>query len=170
VGKPQIDILPRRYETWTFTDADLPEGEGVYLQPVDADEIDDEQRARLHEALRESIEQMRSGEILAAAEGCRSTGVPRRQSRVRGYDRREMACDTTDAARDAQIAAARRMSPSQKGQMAAEMSEEARRIAIEGERRRHPELTEAEARQIVLRRIWGPELAARVPLVGQRSR
>jgi hypothetical protein len=63
------------------------------------------------------------------------------------------------------------MSPSQKGQLAAEMSEEARRIAIQGERRRHPELTEAEARQNVLRRIWGPELAARAPfLVGPRSR
>ncbi|HEX3343437.1 MAG TPA: hypothetical protein VHS09_02640 [Polyangiaceae bacterium] len=50
------------------------------------------------------------------------------------------------------------------------MSEDARRIAIDGERRRHPELTEAEARQIVLRRMWGPELAARVPVVSPRPR
>ena len=52
---------------------DLPEGEVVYLQPVDADELDDEERAQLHEALRESVEQMRSGQTLDAAEalaGC----------------------------------------------------------------------------------------------------
>ena len=47
---------------------DLPEGEVVYLQPVDADELDDEERGRLHEALRESIEQMKSGQTLDAAE------------------------------------------------------------------------------------------------------
>jgi hypothetical protein len=47
---------------------DLPEGEVVYLQPVEADELDDDERARLHEALRESIEQMRSGQTLDAAE------------------------------------------------------------------------------------------------------
>ena len=47
---------------------DLPEGEVVYLQPVDTDELDDEERGRLHEALRESIEQMKSGQTLDAAE------------------------------------------------------------------------------------------------------
>jgi hypothetical protein len=47
---------------------DLPEGEVVYLQPVDADELDDEERGRLHEALRESIKQMKSGQTLDAAE------------------------------------------------------------------------------------------------------
>ncbi len=47
---------------------DLPEGEVVYLQPVDSDELDDEERGRLHEALRESIEQMKSGQTLDAAE------------------------------------------------------------------------------------------------------
>jgi len=81
-----------------------------------------------------------------------------------------MARDTAEAAREAVIDATRRMSPSQRVQRAVEMSEDARRISIEGERRRHPELTEAEARQIVLRRIWGAELAAHVPPVGHRSR
>jgi hypothetical protein len=47
---------------------DLPEGEVVYLQPVDSDELDDEERGRLHEALRESIKQMKSGQTLDAAE------------------------------------------------------------------------------------------------------
>jgi hypothetical protein len=82
----------------------------------------------------------------------------------------EVASDTTDAARNAQVEAARRMTPSQRFQRAAEMSEDARQIAIDGERRRHPDLTEAEARQIVFRRMWGPELAARVPVVGPRAR
>jgi hypothetical protein len=70
--------------------------------------------------------------------------------------------DTSDAAFQAQVAAARRLGMAGRFRMAAQMSEDARRIAIEGERRRHPELTEEEARRIVLARIWGPELAARV--------
>ena len=47
---------------------DLPEGDVVYLQPVDADELDDDERARLHEALREGIDQMKAGLTLDAAE------------------------------------------------------------------------------------------------------
>ncbi len=47
---------------------DLPEGEVVYLQPVDADELDDAERARLHAALAETIEQMKSGRTLDAAQ------------------------------------------------------------------------------------------------------
>jgi hypothetical protein len=57
------------------------------------------------------------------------------------------------------------MTPAQRFERAAEMSEDARQIAIDGERRRHPELSEAAARQIVFRRMWGPGLAARVPVV-----
>jgi len=80
-----------------------------------------------------------------------------------------MPRDTSDAAREAQIAAARRLTPSERMERAAQMSEDARRIAIEGECRRHPGLTEEEARQAVLRRIWGAALAARVPVVARRS-
>ncbi len=76
-----------------------------------------------------------------------------------------MPFDTEDGARHAQVAAVRRLGPSGRLSLAAEMSEDARRISIEGERRRHPELTEAEARRAVFRRQWGAELAARVPLV-----
>lgn len=75
-----------------------------------------------------------------------------------------MALDTEIAAHDAQVGAVRRLGPSGRLRLAAEMSEDARRISIEGERRRHPELTEAEARTAVLRRIWGSELADRVPV------
>jgi hypothetical protein len=53
---------------------DLPEGEVVELVPVEAhlddgtDDLDDEERARLHESLKESIEQVRNGETIDAAE------------------------------------------------------------------------------------------------------
>jgi len=73
-----------------------------------------------------------------------------------------MALDTEDAARDEQLAVIRRLGPSERVRLAAEMSEEIRRISVDGERRRHPDLTETEARWAVLRRTWGAELAARV--------
>ena len=50
---------------------DLPEGEVVYLQPVDAvldDEFDDEERAQLRGALDEGIEQMKAGQTIDVAE------------------------------------------------------------------------------------------------------
>ncbi len=72
--------------------------------------------------------------------------------------------DTDDKARAAQIAALRRLGPSGRVRLAAEMSEDARRIAFEGEERRHPELSAAEARRAVLGRMWGADLAARVPM------
>jgi hypothetical protein len=68
--------------------------------------------------------------------------------------------DTAEGARLAQVEAIRRLSPSERVRLAAELSEDVRRIAIEGERRRHPELTEREARDVVLRRIWGAEICA----------
>lgn len=70
--------------------------------------------------------------------------------------------DTDDKARAVQLAVLRRLGPSERGRIAAEMSEDVRRIAIEGELRRHPELSAAEARQAVLDRLWGAELAAAV--------
>lgn len=65
-----------------------------------------------------------------------------------------MSRDTTPSADAAQIAVLRRLGPSERVRIAAEMSEDARRIAIDAERRRHPELTAEEARWIVLRRMW----------------
>jgi hypothetical protein len=47
---------------------DLPEGEVVYLQPVAADEMSDEERDALHDSIRESIEQMNRGELIDAEE------------------------------------------------------------------------------------------------------
>jgi hypothetical protein len=56
--------------------------------------------------------------------------------------------------------------PSERVRLAAEMSEEVRRIAFEAEQRRHPERSAAEARQAVLDRIWGEDLA----LAARRAR
>jgi len=47
---------------------DLPEGEVVYLQPVDADDTSDEEREALHASIRESIEQMNRDELIDADE------------------------------------------------------------------------------------------------------
>jgi hypothetical protein len=50
---------------------DLPEGEVVYLQPVDAvldEEFDAEERAQLREALDEGIEQMKAGDTIDVAD------------------------------------------------------------------------------------------------------
>jgi hypothetical protein len=53
---------------------DLPEGEVVELVPIgahlddDTDDLDDGERARLHESLRESIEQMKNGEVIDGTE------------------------------------------------------------------------------------------------------
>jgi hypothetical protein len=52
---------------------DLPEGEEVALVPLDevlvsgGDDLDDEERERLHESLRESIRQMNDGQTMDAA-------------------------------------------------------------------------------------------------------
>ena len=52
---------------------DLPEGEEVDLVPLDevlasgGDYMDDEERERLHESLRESIRQMKVGQTVDAA-------------------------------------------------------------------------------------------------------
>jgi hypothetical protein len=47
---------------------DLPEGEVVYLQPVEADDMSDEERHALHESIRESIDQMNRGQLIDADE------------------------------------------------------------------------------------------------------
>ena len=47
---------------------DLPEGEVVYLQPVDADDMSDEERDALHDSIRESLEQMKNGQLIDADE------------------------------------------------------------------------------------------------------
>ena len=70
--------------------------------------------------------------------------------------------DTDDKALAVQLAVLRRLGPSERVRLAAEMSEDVRRIAFEAEQRRHPELSAVEARQAVLDRIWGADIAAAV--------
>jgi hypothetical protein len=81
-----------------------------------------------------------------------------------------MPLDTEPHSLEVQLAALYRLGTTGRVRLAAEMSEDARRISVDGERRRHPELTAAEARLAVLRRLWGPRLAARVPDVAARGR
>jgi hypothetical protein len=47
---------------------DLPEGSEVELYLVDDGEFDPEERARLHESLEESVEQMKAGKLIDADE------------------------------------------------------------------------------------------------------
>jgi hypothetical protein len=69
--------------------------------------------------------------------------------------------DTERMAQQAQVAAARKLGPEGRLRVAIDMSEDARRISIEGVRRRHPEYTEEEARRFVLRLLYGEELVSR---------
>jgi len=66
--------------------------------------------------------------------------------------------DTSVVAREAQLAALRAMGPGRRAELALEMSEQARKISIQGILARHPELGYAEARAQLLRRLLGPEL------------
>lgn len=70
--------------------------------------------------------------------------------------------DTDDKARAVQLAVLRSIGPAGRVRLAAEMSETVRSIAFDAEKRRHPELSAAEAQQAVLDRIWGADLAAAV--------
>ena len=47
---------------------DLPEGEVVELVPADTDDMDDDERAALHESLAVSIDQMKNGQLIDGEE------------------------------------------------------------------------------------------------------
>jgi hypothetical protein len=47
---------------------DLPDGTEVELAPIDADDLDDEDRAALHAALEASEEEFKAGKGIPAAE------------------------------------------------------------------------------------------------------
>jgi hypothetical protein len=48
--------------------SDLPEGTEVELVPIDADELDDEDRRRLHQALAESEAEVAQGRVRPMAD------------------------------------------------------------------------------------------------------
>lgn len=58
------------------------------------------------------------------------------------------------------MCALRRVGPVARVELAFEMSDQARRISVEAMRSRDPQLSEAEARLRLLRRLLGEELAA----------
>jgi len=68
------------------------------------------------------------------------------------------ARDTSPEAHVAQLQAYARMGPERRVELAFELSEAAREIAIEGLRERSPGVSREQAREIVLRRILGPAL------------
>lgn len=72
-----------------------------------------------------------------------------------------LPADTTPGAHAAQLAAYRAMSPSARVRAALQMSEEARRLALAGERHRHPDWPEARIRRAVAESLLGRELADR---------
>lgn len=43
---------------------DLPEGDEVELVPADVDDMDDDERAALHESLTVSLDQMKKGQLI----------------------------------------------------------------------------------------------------------
>ncbi len=77
------------------------------------------------------------------------------------YDHEVTTADTSAAAHAAQIAAIRRLSPEARVRIAAEMSQAAREISLEGIRRRNPALTDDEARFELARLLYGDDLARR---------
>jgi hypothetical protein len=70
--------------------------------------------------------------------------------------------DTSAGARQVQLAAFRRLTPSERALAALQMSEEARALAASGIRQRSPHAAQAEIDAALRRLLLGPELAERV--------
>lgn len=66
--------------------------------------------------------------------------------------------DTSPEARAVQLAVYARMGPARRVELAFELSERMRELAVEGIRARSPELSLAEARRILWRKLLGDEL------------
>ena len=69
--------------------------------------------------------------------------------------------DTSPDARRIQQAVWRRMSPSERVDLAVAMSEDVREIASAGIRLRHPDWSDDRVRRALLERLYGTELVAR---------
>jgi hypothetical protein len=70
--------------------------------------------------------------------------------------------DTEPDIRRRQLDIYRSMSPAQRVEAAVDLSEDVRRIAIDGIRMRNPELDDARVHQELLRLLHGDELAGRL--------
>jgi len=71
------------------------------------------------------------------------------------------ARDTTPEAHEVQLALFRRMTPAQRAERTATMSELARDLALEGIRRRHPDYDDEKARHALFRLLVGDDLFRR---------
>ncbi len=68
--------------------------------------------------------------------------------------------DTTDEAREVQLAAYRAMTPAQRVVVAFQLSNDMRQVTVEGIRRRHPGLDSDGVHHELLQILHGPEVAA----------
>jgi hypothetical protein len=67
--------------------------------------------------------------------------------------------DTDAAAHEAQMRVYRRLTPDARVRLAFEMSEEVRRVALEGIDARHPEYDDTQRRRALFRLLLGDDLA-----------
>jgi Rv0078B-related antitoxin len=71
------------------------------------------------------------------------------------------SADTSTGSHAAQLAVYRSMSPSARVRAALQMSEEARQLALAGERHRHPDWSEDRIRRAVAESLLPPDLVDR---------
>jgi len=69
-----------------------------------------------------------------------------------------IARDTSPEAHAAQLEVLARLGPARRVELAFELSEQLREVAVEGIRSRNPELSLGEARRVLWRRLLGEEL------------
>lgn len=77
--------------------------------------------------------------------------------------------DTAHEAREVQIAAYRAMTPSQRVEIAFQISDDVRELSRSGIRHRHPELDERGVQNEFLRILYGAELAAELIAVSAHN-
>lgn len=70
--------------------------------------------------------------------------------------------DTSQAAHDLQIKIYRSMKDEERAEMALRMSDDARQIAREGIRQRHPEYDDAEVQRALIALLHGAAVAAKI--------
>lgn len=70
--------------------------------------------------------------------------------------------DTRKEAHQLQMSLYREMTPERKGEMAALLSDDVRRIARDGIRQRHPECSDLEVSQALLSLLYGEDIAREV--------
>jgi hypothetical protein len=70
--------------------------------------------------------------------------------------------DTSAEAHEVQLGIYRAMSPERRVEIALELSDGIRKVAIDGIRHRHPEYSDGEVRRAVVALIYGDDLARRV--------